>query len=146
MGQDVGKYFKEEILIMSKSKHPLDSAFDIDFETETLMDDPEFVTVKIPEDQESRDLNLVIERALIEYADIKNMMHLIEPKSRIKYFEMARDFLTIAKDARYKLDYLNQKKATPKKNSDQKPLTDEPQEGYSREELENQVRQLKAVK
>lgn len=126
-------------------RHSLDDAFDIDYDADSLMSDDDSIDVEIPSDPEKQDLEFVILRALTEYADIKNMLKLIEPKNRLKYFEMARDFLNMAKDARYKLDYLKQKESTGKKTpvGQKEDLTNQETGVISREEL---VKQMKVVK
>ena len=81
------------------SDHPLDKEFDIgDFDEE--------LSVEIPEDAEAKNLDLIIKLALNAYKDQIENIHLIEPKNRIKYYEIAERFLGQAKDARYKRDTL----------------------------------------
>lgn len=80
--------------------HPLDKEFGMsDFDDEILEFD-------IPDEKEQRDLDLIIDFALRAYKQQMDDLTLIEPKSRIKYLEIAERFLGQAKDARYKRDYL----------------------------------------
>ena len=79
---------------------PLDKAFNMhDF-------DDDQIELIIPEEAEKRDLDLIIDLALKAYKGQMDDLHLIEPKNKIKYLEVAERFLGQAKDARYKRDTL----------------------------------------
>lgn len=79
--------------------HPLDEEFGFE-EAERLE------SIEIPESAEERDLDLVIKFALDTYKMQMDDIDLIEPKNRLKYLELARDFLAQAKDAMAKRDKL----------------------------------------
>lgn len=79
--------------------HPLDEEFGFE-EAERLE------TIEIPASAEERDLDLVIKFALDTYKMQMDDIDLIEPKNRLKYLELARDFLAQAKDAMAKRDKL----------------------------------------
>lgn len=74
-------------------KDPLDEIFGGDGE---FLDE---VVIEIPDDPE---LDHIIEFSLKEYKGIRDILDLIEPKSRIRYYEMMERFLANAKDAMYK--------------------------------------------
>lgn len=92
--------------------HPLDNEFDI---TDSMAMDDDYVPVKIPEDAEERNLDLIIDLALRTYKEQMDDMVHIEPKNRLKYLEIAERFLNQAKDAMYKKDYLRMQRE--RKNS-----------------------------
>ena len=83
--------------------------------------DEALATLEIPDTQEARDLHLIIDFALKAYKDIMDNMALVQPKNRVKNYEVAERFLAQAKDARYKLEYLA---LQAKKVSGQKPKSD----------------------
>lgn len=85
------------------TKHPLDDEFDVD---EAVFSDDFDDGVEIPESPDERDLDMVINLALQQYKANCDVMHLVEPKNRLKYLELNRDFLNIVKDARVKKDKL----------------------------------------
>ncbi|WGH49654.1 hypothetical protein [Alishewanella phage vB_AspM_Slickus01] len=127
-------------------RDPLSDAFEID--DDSFVDDMTYEEIDIPEIKE---LEFTISRALTDYKEIKEVIQLIEPKNRLKYFEMARDFLDLAKDAMYKRDMLKikreelDKKALPKPNGETPTSTTaDGVTSFSREQLEQQ-RKLKAV-
>lgn len=92
--------------------HPLDNEFDI---TDSMAMDDDYEPVKIPEDAEERNLDLIIDLALRTYKEQMDDMVHIEPKNRLKYLEIAERFLNQAKDAMYKKDYLRMQRE--RKNS-----------------------------
>jgi hypothetical protein len=135
----------------NKYSDPLSDAFDI--EDDTFIDDQNYESFDIPEIKE---LEFTIERALTDYKEIKEVIQLVEPKNRLRYFEMSRDFLDLAKDAMYKRDMLILKREElAKKQAPKQPnaitaqtgLTETQESGtlFTREQLEAQ-RKLKAVK
>lgn len=137
---------------MSKYRDPLSDAFDI--EDDSFVDEQNYVEIEIPE---IKDLEFTIQRALADYKEVKEVIQLVEPKNRLKYFEMARDFLDLAKDAMFKRDTLilkreelakRQTKQTPTHHStsDTNSLTEgeSSDKVYTREELEAQ-RKLRLV-
>lgn len=97
----------------------------------------EYASLEIPDTDEARDLNLVIELALNAYKSIMDDIALIEPKNRLKYLEVAERYLGQAKDARYKLESLalQAKRLSGKKGSDGKSEKEEPKSGMSRKDL-----------
>lgn len=123
--------------------HPLDREFDI--EGERMLDD-DYVRVEIPESQEERNLDLIINLALKAYKEQMDDIIHIEPKNRLKYLEVSERFLNQAKDAMYKRDYLKARRAGVK--GDKAPTVTAPQEeGNSttvdRTELLNRIRAVK---
>lgn len=123
---------------MSNTSHPLNNAFDIDDGPDTDMMFEDMDMVEIPE---IKNLDFVIERALADYAEIKNSMHLVEGKYRLEYMMLARDFLSQAKDAMNKKELLILKaktvKVTPNnaENTGSDKTTERPKT-ITREELE----------
>lgn len=138
---------------MAKYTDPLSDAFDI--EDDGFTDDQNYKEIEIPE---IKDLEFTIQRALTDYKEVKEVIQLVEPKNRLKYFEMARDFLDLAKDAMFKRDTLILKREELAKRqvkpsgqqtpvSQQTGLTEGQESGklVTREELEARMK-LKAVK
>lgn len=101
---------------MGKYSDPLSDAFDI--EDDGFIDDTSCEVIEIPE---IKDLEFTIERALVDYKDVKEVIKLVEPKNRLKYFEMARDFLDLAKDAMFKRDSLILKREEIAKRNSKPP-------------------------
>jgi hypothetical protein len=134
---------------MANYQDPLSDAFDID--DDSFIDATTQEIIDIPEIKE---LEFTIARALIDYKEIKEVIQLVEPKNRLKYFELARDFLDLSKDAMFKRDSLILKREEMMKrhvaNSKNPQQTETLPNGDSggklvtREELEAQ-RKLKAV-
>lgn len=137
---------------MSKYRDPLSDAFDI--EDDSFIDEQNYEKIEIPEIKE---LEFTIQRALTDYKEVKEVIQLVEPKNRLKYFEMARDFLDLAKDAMFKRDTLILKReelakrqskptTTHQSTSETNSLTDSESSDkvYTREELEAQ-RKLRLV-
>lgn len=77
---------------MSEPTHPLDEYFDFDT-------DDSMVEIEVPDDP---NLDNIIKFALTDYVGIKQVIQLVEPKNRLKYYEMAERFLNQAKDALHK--------------------------------------------
>lgn len=126
---------------MSGNNHPLNSAFDIDDGPEVDMMFEDMEQVEIPE---IVDLDFVIERALADYAEIKNSMHLVEGKHRLEYMMLARDFLAQAKDAMNKKELLKLKAKGVKVANGKPELIQESTEvapkTFSREQLEAKLK------
>jgi len=106
------------------AKHPLDDTFEIS--PDMIGDEEEIV---IPPEEE-RDLDVIIDFALRNYKELLDDSALMEPKSRLKAKELARDFLREAKDAMDKKEKLQiarervqkqgtKAKAAPSPESDQ---------------------------
>ena len=99
------------------TRDPLDTIFGGEGE---FLDE---VVIEIPEDPE---LDHIIQFSLKEYKGIRDIIDLIEPKSRIRYYEMCERFLANAKDAIYKKEMikLNNEKLKASKGKG-KPSTEE---------------------
>ena len=121
------------------SKDPLDSVFGFD------VDSDDFDSIEIPDDPQ---LDHIIQFSLKEYKGIKEIIDLIEPKNRIKYFEMMERFLANAKDAMYKKDMIKVAQEKLKKMGQPRGNSHEPKEeaGVDRNSLYEKRKQLKAVK
>lgn len=128
--------------------HPLD--YHLDPDAEGMLDD--FKDIVIPDDKEERDLDLIIELALDKYREIGEILEFIEPKNKIKYLEMQRDFLAQAKDARFKRDRLilerekleKMKGSTKSKSQeDNGDSTEASEPTVSRKELQERMRRVK---
>jgi hypothetical protein len=121
------------------SKDPLDSVFGFDVDSE------DFDSIEIPDDPQ---LDHIIQFSLKEYKGIKEIIDLIEPKNRIKYFEMMERFLANAKDAMYKKDMIKVAQEKLKKMGQPKGSSQPPKEeaGVDRNSLYEKRKQLKAVK
>lgn len=121
------------------SKDPLDSVFGFDVDSE------DFDSIEIPDDPQ---LDHIIQFSLKEYKGIKEIIDLIEPKNRIKYFEMMERFLANAKDAMYKKDMIKVAQEKLKKMGQPKGNSHAPKEeaGVDRNSLYEKRKQLKAVK
>lgn len=130
------------------SKHPLDDRFDL-AESNLLEED---AGVKIPEDKEQRDLDLIIDLALKAYADLSEIVEFVEPVARVKYFAQMEGFLAQAKDARFKKEKLQLERERDK-NKRPSGSAQRPQEGsegeqgndqgVSRKELAERLRAVK---
>lgn len=119
----------------------LDKTFNID----GSYDDPEqddliLTDVHIPDDPELASLNDIIRLALMAYKDQMEDIHMIEPKNRVRYLEVAERFLNQAKDAIAKRDNLKSK--LPKKKAD----VTKDDEGVDVRVLYEEAKKLKAVK
>lgn len=79
------------------TKDPLDEIFGGEGE---FLDE---IKVEIPEDPQ---LDHIIQFSLMEYKGLRDIIDLIEPKSRIKYYEMMERFLSNAKDAMNKKEMI----------------------------------------
>ena len=77
--------------------HPLDEVFGFDIDQEG------FEEIVIPDDPQ---LDHVIQFSLNEYKGIKTIIEMIEPRNRLKYFELMEKFLANAKDAMYKKEMI----------------------------------------
>jgi hypothetical protein len=121
------------------SKDPLDGVFGFDVDSE------DFDSIEIPDDPQ---LDHIIQFSLKEYKGIKEIIDLIEPKNRIKYFEMMERFLANAKDAMYKKDMIKVAQEKLKKMGQPKGSSQPPKEdaGVDRNSLYEKRKQLKAVK
>ena len=107
--------------------HPLDEEFGI-IDKEHIDDfNPE---VTIPENP---DLDTIIDFAMSNYKEITDMMIHVEPKNRIRLYELGERYLNQAKDAIYKKDQLviqNKKIASSnKKSSDTQILNEDDSSG-----------------
>lgn len=119
----------------------LDKTFNID----GSYDDPEqddliLVAVNIPDDPELANLNDIIRLALTAYKEQMEDIHMIEPKNRVRYLEVAERFLNQAKDAITKRDTLKSKLS--KKKTD----VTKDDEGVDVRVLYEEAKKLKAVK
>jgi len=119
----------------------LDKTFNID----GSYDDPEqddliLTDVHIPDDPELASLNDIIRLALMAYKEQMEDIHMIEPKNRVRYLEVAERFLNQAKDAISKRDNLKSK--LPKKKAD----VTKDDEGVDVRVLYEEAKKLKAVK
>ena len=119
----------------------LDKTFNID----GSYDDPEqddliLTDVHIPDDPELASLNDIIRLALMAYKEQMEDIHMIEPKNRVRYLEVAERFLNQAKDAISKRDNLKSK--IPKKKAD----VTKDDEGVDVRVLYEEAKKLKAVK
>lgn len=126
--------------------HPLDKNFDIASDHFLCDEDS---SVEIPDDPT---LDTIIGFALDAYKEQMDDLVHIEPKNKLKYLEIAEKFLSQAKDAIYKKEYLDiqRKKSTKsnKTNVQETPKTEETVEppkpvGVTREELMEQMRLVK---
>ena len=117
---------------MTKRNHPLEEEFDMVDEIKIDENDE----IVIPE---VKNLDLIIDLALKAYKDQMDVISLIEPKSRIKYLEIAERFLNQSKDAIYKKEQLiiQEAKAKGKTKAPEKeePQTEGEKKTYSRAEL-----------
>lgn len=122
--------------------HPLDNEFNV---TGTSFDDDFIDEVRIPDDPELQNLELVIKLALTQYKQNADDMTLFEPKSRIKVMEINTALLNTVKDARFKLETLRLKanSSSGKKSSQAEP---EQSVGVNRNELAERAAKLRAVK
>lgn len=120
-----------------KNPHPLEKEFDmVDESIFNEFDD----SVEIPDDPT---LDTIIEFALKAYKDQMDVISLIEPKSRIKYMEIAEKFLGQAKDAMHKKEMIKiqKQRASGKKSKNENvPLMEsdtdgQPAKTYTRDEL-----------
>lgn len=119
----------------------LDKTFNIDGSYEDLEQDDLILTdVHIPDDPELASLNDIIRLALMAYKEQMEDIHMIEPKNRVKYLEVAERFLNQAKDAISKRDNLKSK--LPKKKAD----VTKDDEGVDVRVLYEEAKKLKAVK
>lgn len=84
---------------MSRS---LDDAFDM--EREKIIDGD--IGVDIPSDPEEQNLTLIIRLSLQAYESLMETASFMEPKDRIKQFEIGERYLNQAKDARVKKERL----------------------------------------
>lgn len=125
------------------SRHPLDDEFNV---VGTSFDDDFDDAVKIPEDKEKQDLQLIIDLALKQYKLNADDFGLLDPKTRIKYMEINATFLNTAKDARYKLEMLEMKRTKGSGKKATESATEEPTGGRTRSEIAAEVTRLKAVK
>lgn len=119
----------------------LDKTFNIDGSYDDLEQDDLILTdVHIPDDPELASLNDIIRLALMAYKEQMEDIHMIEPKNRVKYLEVAERFLNQAKDAIAKRDNLKSK--LPKKKAD----VTKDDEGVDVRVLYEEAKKLKAVK
>jgi hypothetical protein len=119
----------------------LDKTFNID----GSYDDPEqddliLTDVHIPNDPELASLNDIIRLALMAYKEQMEDIHMIEPKNRVRYLEVAEKFLNQAKDSIAKRETLRSK--LPKKKAD----GTKDDEGVDVRILYEEAKKLKAVK
>lgn len=119
----------------------LDKTFNIDGSYEDLEQDDLILTdVHIPDDPELASLNDIIRLALMAYKEQMEDIHMIEPKNRVKYLEVAERYLNQAKDSIAKRDNLKSK--LPKKKAD----VTKDDEGVDVRVLYEEAKKLKAVK
>lgn len=82
-------------------RHPLDSEFD-------MLDDDEaienYVQVVIPDDPK---LDTVVDLAMQAYKQQMDDVIHVEPKNRLKYYEVAEKYLNQAKDAMHKIEMID---------------------------------------
>lgn len=64
------------------------------------------IGVTIPEEDDDKNLKLIISLALKAYAGMMEDLAFMEPKNRMKGYEVAERYLNQAKDARAKLEKL----------------------------------------
>lgn len=104
--------------------------------------------VEIPEDPEEKNLQLIIDLALKSYKEQMDDIALLEPKYRTAAYRVALDYLTQAKDAKYKLDKL----AMDREKMTRKPSTSSPEKseeeskdsgGVNRKELQEKLRAVR---
>ena len=126
----------------------LDDTFDI--EKEKIIDGE--IGVEIPDDPDEQNLELIIKLALKAYSEILEVCSFVEPKDRLKMYDMAERYLNQAKDARAKMEKLRidreKMEKTATKNAPKSPTEDageekEKSEGVSRRELTERLRQVK---
>ena len=126
----------------------LDDTFDI--EKEKIIDGE--LGVDIPDDPDEQNLELIIKLALKAYGDLMETASFMEPKDRLKLYEMAERYLNQAKDARAKMEKLRLDREKMEKTSSKSPQN-APQEenkeeedhgkGVSRKELTERLRKVK---
>jgi hypothetical protein len=116
-------------------KDPLEDFFDMNG------DEGGSFTVEIPEDPQLDD---IISFSLKEYKGLRDIIELIEPKNRIKYYEMMERFLANAKDAMHKKETLRmaREKVKATKKTTEEPKKEDEGKTFSRSELSK----LRAVK
>lgn len=122
----------------------LDDTFNM--EKERLIDGE--LCPDIPEDPEDQNLDLVIQLALRAYGSLMETASFMEPKDRVKLYEVAERYLNQAKDARFKKEKLQADalKAQGKKVSKSEGETEgeeQKKEGVSRKELNEKLKQVK---
>ena len=125
----------------------LDDTFDI--EKEKIIDGE--LGVDIPDDPDEQNLELIIKLALKAYGDLMETASFMEPKDRLKLYEMAERYLNQAKDARAKMEKLRLDREKMEKTSSKSPQN-APQEenkeeedhgkGVSRKELTERLKPL----
>lgn len=79
------------------SDHPLDEALNVDSSEEVKKIFG--MSVELPEDPTMRD---VVMFALKEYKNLTEEAQLLEPESKLKTLELAKQYLDLAKDTMYK--------------------------------------------
>lgn len=136
------------------SRSPLDDEFDI--ESSVFNEENDEYTIKIPEEKEERDLDMVIEFAVKQYKMNYEDQHLMSPTGKLKVMEINERLLNTIKDATYKKEYikvlkerlrLSEKSKRGSGSKVESSSTEEGKsEGISRNELAEKVRKLKAVK
>lgn len=130
---------------MTRYRHPIDDVFNVD---DFDKHEDEFMEIDNRIDElpcrEERDLDMIIDYALRQYQAINNVINDVEPVKRLKYYEIAKEFLVQAKDAIHKRDVLcakkQQKKTTPLSEKTEQPKESE---GVSRDDLAERIKQEK---
>ena len=102
--------------IMMSIKSPLDDEFDIN---DPRCDD-EYSEVEIPDEPT---LITIRDFALIGYKSIMDSMILVEPSSRAKYYQLAREYLAESKDAMHKIEKLHLEKKRMERGTNGKETT-----------------------
>jgi len=130
---------------MTRYRHPIDDVFNVD-DFDTHEDEIMEIDNRIDElpSKEERDLDMIIDYALKQYQAINNIINDVEPVKKLKYYELAKEFLVQAKDAIHKRDVLCAKKQQKKAHSTaEKTETPTVGEGVSRDELPERLKQEK---
>jgi len=121
----------------------LDDTFNMDREK---LIDGDIGDIEIPDDPEMRNLDLIIDFALKAYQEQMEVISFLEPKNRLKAYEVAERYLNQAKDARVKKEKLAIDLERTRRTSSKSPqeATGEEKEdtegGVSRKELAERMR------
>lgn len=129
-------------------RHPLDDEFDMPVDPDD--DLLGFVEVHIPLDPK---LDTIVSLAMQAYKQQMDDVVHIEPKNRLKFYEVAERFLSNAKDAMYKIEQIQLQRdkmmnAIQKKGSTKEVAvgTSDTGETVDRKSLHEKVKAMRVVK